>query len=520
MFETEAATRRATLAEPILRRRASGVLCHPTSLPGVHGIGDLGPSANGWIEFLERSGQSLWQVLPLGPPGAGESPYQALSAFAGYPLLLSLERLAEDGWLEPADLLPSRDDVLPWYFKPNRIWKAFERFESAGEPAELDQFRKSEAHWLDDWVTYAAIKDEQNGESWLSWPEDLRRRRPEALLAARVRLERQIRCHEFIQWQFRRQWLRLRAECRDRGIALIGDIPIYVAEDSAEVWARRDLFLVDEAGRPTEVAGVPPDYFSKDGQLWGNPLYDWATHESTGFEWWTQRLKNAFANFDAVRLDHFIGFHRAWAVPSGARTAVQGRWILAPGQALFTHLERELGPLPVIAEDLGFLVDEVRSLRDRFGYPGMKVLQFGFSGGDGDREHLPWAHTPNSVVYTGTHDNDTVLGWSRREPRDEREAAAIRKEREFLDRYLGGRTDELHWQLIRVAMASVARTVIVPLQDLLGLGSEARMNRPGEEKGNWSWRVEADALTPETADRLRELTETFGRSARPARSGS
>ncbi|MFN8547362.1 MAG: 4-alpha-glucanotransferase [Candidatus Eisenbacteria bacterium] len=346
----------------------------------------------------------------------------------------------------------------------------------------------------------------------LQWDRPLGRREPWALERLRRDRAEQIRYQEFLQWQFRRQWGALRRYANERGVALVGDAPIFVALDSADVWAHPDIFLLDEDGRPQVVAGVPPDYFSKDGQLWGNPLYDWEALRARDFDWWIDRLRTVFSLTDAVRLDHFIGFYRAWAVPARAKTARRGKWLLNPGREMFTRAAEVLGPLPVIAEDLGFLIDEVRALRDDLGFPGMKVLQFAFSGGP-DNEHLPHQHPRRSVVYTGTHDNDTTVGWWKRRPKRRGEAESIAHEREFALRYLGleRRPKEIHWELLRLAFSSVAQTVIVPMQDLLGLGSGARMNTPGKRRGNWSWRFRAEDLSPELSARLRRLTETYGR---------
>ncbi len=492
-----------------LDRRASGVLCHPTSLPGPHSTGDLGPSAYRFVDFLAAAGQRMWQVLPLGPPGFGATPYQTLSAFAGSPGLISPERLLEDGFLTAEECEASRAGPSE---RESALWQAFQRFESSGATAELDAFREEEAGWLSDYVLFTAAKGFRGGKPWLQWDRPLGRREPWALERLRQDRAEQIRYQEFLQWQFRRQWSALRAYANERDVALIGDAPIFVALDSADVWARPEIFLLDEEGRPEVLAGVPPDYFSKDGQLWGNPLYDWAALAERDFDWWIDRLRAMFELCDAVRLDHFIGFYRAWAVPARAKTARRGRWMLVPGRELFAHAREVLGDLPVIAEDLGFLIDEVRDLRDDLGFPGMKVLQFAFSSGAGN-EHLPHHYPSRAVVYTGTHDNDTTVGWWKRRPKKRGEAESLAEERAFTQRYLGldRRPREIHWELIRLALASVADTVIVPMQDLLGLGSGARMNTPGKRRGNWTWRFREGDLSPELAERLRRLSETFGR---------
>lgn len=500
--------RRSTL----LGRRRSGVLCHISSLPAPYGIGDLGAPARRFVQYLRDAGQSVWQVLPLGPPGAGGSPYQATSAFAGHPWLISLEDLVADSWLDPIWMGPADDLAWPWQYKMWRLGKAFERFNERGGAPGFDRFRERERFWLEDFALYSAIKDEQAGAAWLDWPAPLRNREEAALREARERFATRIRFHEFVQWVFRTQWDRLRAFAGGAQVQLLGDAPIFAALDSAETWARRGMFLVDEAGQPSEVAGVPPDYFSEDGQLWGNPLYDWQAMRADGFDWWLHRLEHLFSLYDAVRLDHFIGFHRAWAVPAAASTAKEGRWLLTPGDELFSAARARFGALPIVAEDLGFLTDEVRALRDHFGFPGMKVLQFAFSGG-AESDHLPHSYPARSVVYTGTHDNDTVVGWWKRKPHPDRpeEKAEIQASREFVRRYLDTRGREIHWDFIRAALASVSDTAVIPLQDLLGLGSESRMNQPGLTEGNWAWRFEDGDLKESIADRLRELSETYGR---------
>ncbi|MBK8232168.1 MAG: 4-alpha-glucanotransferase [Candidatus Eisenbacteria bacterium] len=496
--------------ESPLGRRSAGVLCHPTSLPGPYAVGDLGPGARRFVDFLAEAGQRIWQVLPLGPPGFGMTPYQTLSAFAGSPSLISPDLLFEDGLLDRETLEAARIGPSE---RETALWRAFERFrEGAGDHADFAAFCDRESSWLDDFVLFAVAKGFRGGKPWLQWDRPLGMREPWAVERLRQDRAEQIAYQTFLQWQFRRQWDALRRHARARGVALVGDAPIFVSLDSADVWSNPDIFLLDEERRPRSVAGVPPDYFSKDGQLWGNPLYDWDALRGRGFDWWVARLRTIFALCDAVRLDHFIGFYRAWAVPSGSKTARRGKWLLVPGEEMFARARAELGTLPVIAEDLGFLIDEVRELRDRLEFPGMKVLQFAFSGGN-DNEHLPFRAPANSVVYTGTHDNDTTLGWWKRKPRRRGEAAGIAHEREHFQRYVGRpvRARDVHWEMIRLAHASAANTVIVPMQDLLGLGSRARMNTPGRRSGNWSWRFDAADLTPELAARVRSLTETFGR---------
>ncbi len=491
--------------------RSSGVLLHPTSLPGVHGIGDLGPGAHRFVDWLAAAGQSLWQVLPLGPTGYGDSPYQCFSAFAGNPLLLSPQRLLEEGLLEPADLADA--PMFPAErvdFGPVIEWKralharAAARFHEHGAPARRAEFRawcESHAHWLDDFALFMALKDAAGGAPWDAWPAPLRGRDPVALAAAREQHARGVFTHRFSQWCFSGQGQGPRAHAQARGIAIMGDAPIFVAYDSAEVWARPELFFLDREGRPTVVAGVPPDYFSDTGQMWGNPLYRWDTMAAEGHAWWIARMRALFETVDRVRLDHFIGFTRYWEVPAGAADARSGRFLPGPGAELFEALERAIGALPIVAEDLGVLTPAVEALRDRFAFPGMKILQFAF-GGETNSAFLPHAFAPNCVAYTGTHDNDTTAGWY---------AGAAAHERDALRRYLGREVGDPAWELIRLGQASTADSFVAPAQDLLSLGGEARMNFPGRPAGNWSWRVREGALDDALAARLRELTGTFGR---------
>ena len=493
--------------------RASGVLAHPTSLPGPYGIGDLGASARALLEFLARAGQRLWQVLPLTPTGHGDSPYAAPSAFAGNPLLIAPDPLAERGLLDPSDLhalasLPAeRVDygrLVP--LKHRALRRAFERFRREGDPsmqARFGAFQRGEAGWLDDFVLFAAIR-ESTGAMWTEWDPPLRDREPGALHAARARLADAAEGHAFAQFLFFDQWAAVRSHAREQGIRIVGDIPIFVALDSADVWAHPELFKLDDRRQPTVVAGVPPDYFSQSGQLWGNPLYNWEAVAAQGYRWWIRRFQHLLRLVDVVRIDHFRGFAAAWEVPAGAETAVHGRWVPGPGADLFRALEAAPGgPAPIIAEDLGTITEDVRALLAELGYPGMKVLQFAF-GGQPDNPYLP--HTfddPNCVVYTGTHDNDTTRGWY---------ASAPEPERDFVRRYLGTSGADITWDFIRLALASVADAAVIPLQDVLDLGSEARMNVPGAAEGNWRWRATAQQLQPAIADRLRELTWLYARA--------
>jgi 4-alpha-glucanotransferase len=502
------------------------VLLHPTSLPGRHGIGDLGESARRWVDFLRAAGQQLWQVLPLGPTSFGDSPYQGFSARAGNPYLVSPDDLAAEGLLAGGDLAPpvggssGRVDYGEVTTRKRALLgRAYTRFREGAAShlrAELEIFRDAEREWLGDCALFLALKTAHHGAAWSEWEPDLRLRRAPALAAARARLADEVAAQEFGQFLFFRQWARLREHARAAGVRLIGDVPIFVAYDSADVWQHRELFALDAAGRPLEVAGVPPDYFAADGQLWGNPLYDWARLAADGYRWWVDRLRHVLRLVDIARLDHFRGFAAYWAVPRGSPTARTGTWRPGPGAALLEALRTALGDLPFIAEDLGLITDDVHALRDRFGLPGMRVLQFAF-GGDPDSPFLPHNYAPNTVVYTGTHDNDTAVGWYRH--------GATAAERAFYRRYTGRARDPedggVAWDLVRLAWASVADVALAPMQDLLALGSEARMNHPGRPAGNWAWRLTPSALTDELGARLAELTELYSRAPRrgPADTG-
>ncbi|MGH7727086.1 MAG: 4-alpha-glucanotransferase [Candidatus Eiseniibacteriota bacterium] len=495
--------------------RSSGVLLHPSSLPGPHGIGDLGPEAVRWLDFVAASGSRVWQVLPLGPTGFGDSPYQSFSSFAGSPALVSPERLVEDGLLTASDLsgtgrgrpLPAShvDYARAQSRKRALLDRAFERFEAGAHGAgdlgqAFETFWTRNASWLDDFALFMALKDAHDGAPWTDWPPPLRARNATALAEANRVHERLRVRHAFAQFLFFRQWNALRERAHERGIRILGDVPIFVAHDSVDVWANPELFELDTAGRPTAVAGVPPDYYSKTGQLWGNPLYRWDVLAARGFDWWIERVRAATALYDLVRLDHFRGFVAYWEVPANASTAETGRWVRGPGESLFTALRARLGSLPLIAEDLGDITPDVLELRDRLGLPGMEVLQFAFSGPE--NTFLPHRHTRDSVVYTSTHDNDTAEGWFRTAPR---------ADREFLRRYRGPGSGSVAWDLIRMAWASVAALAIAPAQDLLGLGSAARMNFPGRTRGNWTWRLPPGAPGARVRGRLRELNATYQR---------
>ena len=504
--------------------RSAGVLLHPTSLPGPHGIGDLGGEAHAFAEMLARCGQSWWQMLPIVPPGMGDSPYNSISAFAGNPLLLSLQRLSREGYLPREYLSAPRfaeeraDFAAVGRFKLPRLQKAFERFEEqSGFSAnpEFQSFRAHNAAWLEDYALFSALRQAHAGAPWTRWEADLRERRPRALEKARRALYGQVRFQLFLQYQFFRQWRALRKQCHSLGIGIIGDIPIFVSHDSADVWSHPELFWLDKRGRPLKVAGVPPDYFSKTGQLWGNPLYRWDVMGRRGFDWWISRFRSAFEDFDAVRLDHFIGFHNYWEIPADSPTAERGRWVLAPGKDLFAQVEKKLGPLQFIAEDLGVMTPSVNALRDRFDFPGLKVLQMGF-GTDADADgYKPHNYRRHCVVYTGTHDNDTTRGWfnDKSSLTSTRSREDIRKERAAVLRYLGTDGKDIHWDMIRLALMSVADTAIIPAQDLLGLGSSARMNLPGTAQGNWGWRLKDGAFSGKIRQRWASLTKTYGRAS-------
>ncbi len=502
--------------------RSSGILLHPTSLPGPFGVGDIGPAAHRFAEFLARAGQRWWQMLPVVPPGGGDSPYDSPSAFAGSPLLVSLEFLARDGWLEASDLEspePLRSAPRALYdaarsFRERMLRKAFSAFEARASHAarsELDSFSERERDWLDDHCLFSALSRAHDGAPWTRWPEALVRRDAAALDKARASLGEEIRYHRFVQHQFARQWSALRARSAELGVRLLGDVPIYVSHDSADVWSHREVFRLLPNGERAALAGVPPDYFTADGQLWGNPVYDWDALRASGYAWWLARLRRTLERFDAVRLDHFIGFRRAWEVPAGATSAKSGRFVDVPGEDFLRVARETLGSLPFIAEDLGALTEDVERLRDRFELPGMRVLEFAFASSW--REYQPHRYGRRTVVYTGTHDNDTIVGWlgAAERERDERRAAELRAERARALAYAASDGREPHWDMLRLAVASVADTAIFPVQDLLGLGSDARMNVPGTPTGNWTFRVAEASLTPDLAERLALLCETYER---------
>jgi 4-alpha-glucanotransferase len=499
--------------------RASGVLLHPTSLPGRHGIGDLGPQAHAFVNFLAETGQRWWQMLPLGPTGYGNSPYQSHSSFAGNSLLINLDDLVNRGWLAPesclVDELLSEDKVdfdAVGVLKEGVLRLAHEGWKEHGDDPRFQDFVAANRAWLDDFVLYQSLKDVHGGLPWYQWEPELIARDPAALAAWRERLKDGISYHSFVQYAFEAQWQALRAACREHGVMLMGDVPIFVAHDSADVWARPELFYLDEHGQPLVVAGVPPDYFSETGQLWGNPLYKWDVHAADDYSWWVSRLSALLSRVDVVRIDHFRGFEAYWEIPAGSRTAASGRWVPGPGRPFFEALRRRLGSLPLVAEDLGLITPGVEALRDEFGLPGMRVLQFGFGPDQGADKDLPHRYLPHCIVYTGTHDNDTTKGWfTSTDVATTQSPEMIEAERAFGLRYLQTDGKEFHWDMIRLAFSSVADTAIVPLQDILGLDSSARMNTPGTAEGNWRWRFRNGQIEPHTRDRLGQLTAIFSR---------
>jgi 4-alpha-glucanotransferase len=505
--------------------RSSGILLHPTSLPGKFGIGDLGREAYAFVDFLVASGQRLWQVLPLGPTGYGDSPYQCFSAFAGNTLLISPQQLvyeellAEDD-LTGAPLFPQDrvdfDSVIK--FKSALLIRAFERFQERASDAgelhtEFETFCREAAAWLDDYALFRALKDANDGAMWNKWEPALRQRETQALTGAREELGEEIEAQRFYQYLFFKQWSALRSYCRERGINIVGDIPLFVSYDSADVWTHPSQFKLDERAAPRVVAGVPPDYFSATGQRWGNPIYEWERMRADGFSWWIERVRATLNLFDIIRLDHFRGFAACWEIPGRDPTAEHGRWVDVPGRELFAAMKQALGELPVIAEDLGVITPDVVRLRDDFNLPGMRILQYAFSG-DPRHHDLPHNYIPNAVVYTGTHDNDTTVGWfnSHAKEGSTRDAEQVERERQFCLKYLHTAGREIHWDFIRAALSSVADVALIPLQDVLGLGTEARMNLPASTSGNWAWRYRAKALTDELSARLKEMTELYGRA--------
>jgi 4-alpha-glucanotransferase len=503
--------------------RSSGILLHPTSLPGRFGVGDLGGGAYKFVDWLAAAGQTFWQIMPLGPTGYGDSPYSAFSAFAGNTNLVSPERLVESGLLADADIRDVPDGLTAGRvdygkvieYKRGLLEKAHKNFAAKLKDDEslrrdYEGFLDFASVWLDDWALFAALKDEYKGAPWNTWAEGLARREPAAVEAARASFAGQVEAQRFFQYVFFQQWLKLKKYANERGVRVVGDMPIFVAHNSADVWAKPELFKLKDDGSPEAVAGVPPDAFSRTGQLWGNPIYDWQRMRRDGFAWWVARVRETLKIVDVVRLDHFRGFAAYWEVPAEHETAERGRWVEAPGRELFETLKRAHGgELSIVAEDLGTITPDVHALRDEFGFPGMRVLQFAF-GGDPHDTHLPHEYTPGTVAYTGTHDNDTVVGWFERRSREDA-SEGERRERDLCLKYLGTDGAEIHWDFIRAAQMSVAALAVAQLQDVLGLSSDARMNIPASAEGNWAWRLTEGALTDELAARLRETTAIYGR---------
>jgi 4-alpha-glucanotransferase len=492
-------------------KRSSGILLHPTSLPGPYGIGDIGSSALRWIDFLSATGCGLWQVLPIGPTGYADSPYQCFSSFAGNPFLISPEALLKDDLLHPDDLYDHPvfpDDhvdygqVIPWKLGVlDRSYIRYQHDSSLHLKSKMEEFRSKHSSWLDDYALFMALKESHGGEPWSTWEKPLRDREPAALSSARERYDVAIQRQIYRQFIFFRQWSKLRAYAHQNHIQIIGDIPIFVAHDSADVWAHPNLFYMDELGKPTVVAGVPPDYFAPTGQLWGNPLYRWEVHAKDGYSWWLERIKATLNLVDIIRIDHFRGFAGYWEVPGTAKTAEKGRWVPGPGKDFFGSILESLGDLPFIAEDLGVITPDVVEMRDAFNLPGMKILQFAF-GSTPEDPFLPHNFPVNCVVYTGTHDNDTVRGWYNR---------VDEKEKNFYRVYLDRDGSNVNWDLLRGVWSSVAVFGLAPMQDFLNLGNEARMNYPGNPSGNWTWRMPRDAFSLELQSKIKEINYLYSR---------
>jgi len=500
-------------------RRSSGILLHPTSLSGSYGIGDLGPNAYAWIDFLSSAGCSLWQVLPIGPTGYADSPYQCFSSFAGNPFLISPDALLQEDLLDADDLCdrPSFPEdrvdygnVIPWKLELlDRSFIRYQHSHSARLQADLEDFRASQSGWLEDFALFMAIKEAHSSEPWHTWEKPLRTREPEAISAARKHYEVAIERQIYRQFIFFRQWLKLRDYAHEKGVLIIGDIPIFVAHDSADVWSDPQLFYLYDSGKPRFVAGVPPDYFSPTGQLWGNPLYRWDVHAKNGYAWWLERIKATLSLVDFIRIDHFRGFAGYWEVSGKAKTAEIGRWMPGPGKNFFRSIRKSLGDLPIIAEDLGVITPDVVDMRDSFDLPGMKILQFAFDSTPED-PFLPHNYPQNCVVYTGTHDNDTVRAWYNRVPETEKS---------FYRKYMDRDGIDVNWDLIRGVWSSVAVFCLAPMQDFLDLGNEARMNYPGNPSGNWTWRMPKGALTAELQAKIKEINYLYSRLNSAATNG-
>lgn len=491
-------------------QRSSGILLHPTSLPGPYGIGDLGPQARRWIDFLQGTGTGLWQVLPLGPTGYGDSPYQCFSAIAGNPYLISPDDLLDEGLLHANDLKNNpgfREDKVEYgdviYWKLDLLGRSYEQFRHAGNKIhqEAGQFYQEQGEWLDDYALFMSLKEHHGWNPWPSWPVKYRDRDPRALEGFKEEHIHAIQRQKYFQFIFHKQWNKLRRYANGKGIGIIGDIPIFIAHDSADAWSHREMLSIGANGQATVVAGVPPDYFSATGQLWGNPLYRWEVLARDDYQWWIKRLKAVFSMVDIVRLDHFRGFANYWEIPAGEETAINGRWVDGPGSKFLKRVQDEFGGLPIIAEDLGEISSEVYKLRDDFNLPGMKILVFAFDSGEAN-EFLPHHYPENCVVYTGTHDNDTAVGWFKR---------IGEGERTFAQRYLKSSGEDIAWDLIKAAWASKAIYAITPLQDLLRLDNQARMNYPGNPEGNWGWRFTEKDLSDELRNQLKEINYLYSR---------
>ncbi len=493
--------------------RSSGILFHPTSLPGKYGIGTLGKEAYAFIDFLKKSKQKLWQIFPLGPTGYGDSPYQSFSSFAGNPYLIDFDLLIEAHLLSEEDLkdvsFGDNEEYIDYGAIYNQKYpllrKAYENFKSSDNnemKGSLENFKRENSSWLNDYSLYISLKNHFNGLPWNEWAQDIKNREDGAIHHYRNELADDIEYHNFIQFLFFKQWGDVKRYANENGIKIIGDIPIFVAADSSDAWANPEIFLFDKERKPVKVAGVPPDYFSATGQLWGNPLYNWEKLKDTNYSWWVERVRANLSTCDIIRIDHFRGFEAYWAVPYGDDTAINGQWEPGPGIDLFNAIKSQLGELPIIAEDLGLMTQGVIDLREATGFPGMKILGFAFDSGE-ENDYLPHTYTKNCVVYTGTHDNDTLVGWFQK---------AKEEDRQFARDYLNSRADdEIHWDAIRGAWSSVACMAISPVQDFLGLGSEARINTPGVASGNWQWRLKQGVLNNELAERIAKLTKIYSR---------
>ena len=493
--------------------RSSGILFHPTSLPGKYGIGTLGKEAYAFIDFLKKSKQKLWQIFPLGPTGYGDSPYQSFSSFAGNPYLIDFDLLIEAHLLSEEDLkdifFGDNEEYIDYGAIYNQKYpllrKAYENFKSSDNnemKGSLENFKRENSSWLNDYSLYISLKNHFNGLPWNEWAQDIKNREDGAMHHYRSELADDIEYHNFIQFLFFKQWGDVKRYANENGIKIIGDIPIFVAADSSDAWANPEIFLFDKERKPVKVAGVPPDYFSATGQLWGNPLYNWEKLKDTNYSWWVERVRANLSTCDIIRIDHFRGFEAYWAVPYGDDTAINGQWEPGPGIDLFNAIKSQLGELPIIAEDLGLMTQGVIDLREATGFPGMKILGFAFDSGE-ENDYLPHTYTRNCVVYTGTHDNDTLVGWFQK---------AKEEDRQFARDYLNSRADdEIHWDAIRGAWSSVACMAISPVQDFLGLGSEARINTPGVASGNWQWRLKHGVLTNELAEKIAKLTKIYSR---------